>query len=460
MLPQFTLEEIISKEEMVVVVGNRFYIPTTPIAELSGNFVKFQQTAFALEECDLLSAVIDLYFETNKEQIEQTLLSQLQISGTDVSRYHKYLQENKIFHSVLTLFEELKPRIGYSAHLEMENYKPFSVPDKTYLMHKFSTKLSDQFSNSTAGSSAQQSSSFFETLFETIKLRIPYLYDSIICNSVVYFINEDKTKLSKSKKKQKMEKASLAVSIDGKDFYFKKEKSIFLMQELYDEINAEIKKIIQDHLAKQSLESLEEIAQHQRYQLQKRFDEGDFVSHGLIFKYHAAEQKKKDNSHNECSVQFELAFVIPNYLVNVPGKLYYIQFEQAELSTWLIQNNNYGSNHKVYDYTPLMYSKPDQHPLIIPNTYSDHGQVCLRESDAELKKARSLGLFGELGAEFLLTRNILFNGENMFNAIDWKTFIRGTFDPNVHRVSKWKYRSQRVYNPEPNSFIIRQNGDS
>src|SRR3989339_424685 len=183
------------------------------------------------------------------------------------------------------------------------------------------------------------------------------------------------------------------------------------------------------------------IARKQRHYLQRRFEEEDFHSYGLLFE-------------EAIGGQYNIKMCIPKYYIQVPGVRCYIQFQQAELETKLLATTN-----MQFLFYPIYYSLPEQHPLIYPERHPNYGQVCLRGYKEQYENAKTADQMENLASLFTLNRHTLFYGTNMTNIFDDihgpLALITMTNMGNPHRLDNPRFHKQWVsFIPKKTDFII------
>lgn len=474
-LPTLPLQKIIDSEELLVIVNDKIYVTgdfsLKTDAEAENNFENDSETEnnfetekevgdkkdfieldglrFSLEECESGRELFEFYLKKYQREIEEEFISTSDDTTYVSWPYREYVLENRILEFILSLFERLKPEISYKEHLKMNGYRKLDVPDRVELEGIISeisnNKLSEKSINDLEGEIIDEIK-----LIEKLKKINSPLNNMLILKGVVFHLersisekNEDEKNTDEKKKKKDEQRntSSTQINIDGVRYYIhlpdyniREFKKIITARE--EVISNELKLYSSQYSSSKRME----LAKRKRAYLQKKFDEGDYLSHGLVF---------EKSSEDEQYPIYIIKMVLPTYKIKIPKHSYDIVFQQAELKTTIRINEQGQTVLKI----PITYSNPAQHPLVIPQNYSDRDQVCLREFKKELERHQREGLLEYLAAHFLLDRHVLFYGANMFNLVDHPLMIlTGTFNP--HRLTRKKHTYQRVPRGQNDGILL------
>jgi len=411
-LPPLPLDQILTQEDFLIVVDNRFYTIGSTNPGPEENKITIDGTSFSLEEGETVKNLLNFYVDQNSEQLEQILVNCL---GEKGHKYESYLVENKIFDFILKVFERLKPEIGYKEFLKMENFAPLEVPGKEELEKKFGSEFQEPVRDD-----------LFSHLVKDLRGKLNYdSENALMFKGVFYYLTPNHSDNDETR---------ISADINGKSYLQRKQGFI---NGISNKVKGKIEQFIQGRISAISLRDRMELAQRHRHYLQRKFQEGDYLSHGLVFR------KSEEDG------QYQIKLVLPTYFIKVPRRPYHIRFRQAELKSKIITDTS--KVKVVTSCTNSIYSRPEQHPLVYPRGWDEEFQVCLREYSKEFNRAYTEDVAKNLANHFLICRQTLLYGLNMFNLFDPGSFLHGL---NAHRINKWKFRNQRVYKVEEGSLIV------
>lgn len=413
-LPPLPLERIIRHEDIVVIADDTIHLlgEFSPAADT--DFVEHTGSRFSLERADTVRTLFEYYVDQSAPELEERAFFSFW-SQVQPGKYTEYSAENILLENILLLFQHLQPQIGYAQYLKMDQYAPQQVVDAEELEQKFKGTSVDP----TALEDRNVSTRLREINFSGLD-------DAIFLQGVGFTLARHRGKKA----------FDIAVNVDGRTYH--PTGIVFTPEEYVKTERERITSILRYYVQLGSPEERHARAQKKRFYLQQKFTAGDFVSQGLIF--------ERINPR-----AYTITMVLPKYYVQVPEKSYYIRFRQATLSTTVCISEN--STPPLITYTPVQYSIPKQHPLVYPEGYLQHGQVCLREYEKDFEQHQGKGFVEELSALFLLGKHVLFYGANMLNAIDPMTaIVSGSLNP--HRITRGQLRYQRVQQRPENALII------
>ncbi len=415
-IPPLLLERIIANEDIIVIAHDTVHLPGDFSPAADRDFIDHTGSRFLLEKGDTVRTLFDYYIDQSAKELEEMAFLSF---GSQIhpGKYAEYFAENILLEQILLLFQRLKPHIGYAQYLKMDQYAPARMVDADELEQIFRSTVVDP--------TALEDDTITTKLLETGFLGVD---QAIFLQGVGFALAQHRSKKI----------PDITVNLDGRLYCPGTE--VFTGDEYLEPERERITSVLSRHVQSGSLEERHARAQKKRFYLQQKFTEGNFVSQGLVLERIGPKV-------------YTISMVLPKYYVKVPDKSYYVRFRQASLSTTISISNQ--SRTPTITYTPVLYSIPEQHPLIYPEGYKKHGQVCLREYEQELEEQQGKGFAEKIGAHFLLGKQVLFYGSNMVNTIDPATAITsGSLNP--HRITRRKFSYQRVQQPPEKALVIEE----
>ncbi|HIH15348.1 MAG TPA: hypothetical protein HA360_00060 [Nanoarchaeota archaeon] len=417
MIPSFPLEDIVQKEHIVLILKDKIYIGTEAFPRDRTGSICIDSIPFALEETSSYTKIIEIYLQQYQKEIEDNFLQSLGEAMPE-NTYADYILGNRSLVAILNLFRRLKADIGYKEYLDMSTYTPSKVPDKK--------RLEEEFGKEYDPVEEKKRKDFMKGLKTVIKANSTQTNYTLFVDGIAFRI-------------QKEIKSKGGIQIFGEEYDIypsgiTPEKSV-AMRKRY------INNFFKRYASSISLGDEMKIARKQRHYLQRRFEEEDFHSYGLLFE-------------EAIGGQYNIKMCIPKYYIQVPGVRCYIQFQQAELETKLLATTN-----MQFLFYPIYYSLPEQHPLIYPERHPNYGQVCLRGYKEQYENAKTADQMENLASLFTLNRHTLFYGTNMTNIFDDihgpLALITMTNMGNPHRLDNPRFHKQWVsFIPKKTDFII------
>ena len=346
-IPPLLLERIIAHEDIVVIAHDTVHLLGDFSPAADRDFIDHTGSRFRLEKGDTARTLFDYYVGHSAKELEEMAFLSFG-SQVHAGKYAEYFAENILLEQVLLLFQRLKPHIGHASYLKMNQYTPPRMADADELEQKFKGTIVDQ--------TTLEDDNISTKLRETGFLGVDH---AIFLQGVGFALAQHRGK--------KM--PDITVNLDG--HIYRPGTEVFTGVEYLEPEREMITFVLRRHVQSGSLEERHTRAQKKRFYLQQKFTEGDFLSQGLLFERMGPRA-------------YTISMVLPKYYVKVPNKPYYVRFRQASLSTTVSISDQSGT--PTITYTPILYSIPEQHPLVYPEGYKRQGQVCLREYERELEE--------------------------------------------------------------------------